>query len=302
MMVLANYMGGVMIIPDWLKHAADIGLTVTDLIAPMFIFAIGLTFSLSFRRRAERDGLKRTYNHFFTRFLAILGMGAAISAGETAFGENLSGVDWGALQSIGIAGLVALAVIRLPSFYRWLTGLALLALYQFLLDCFLLPIVMRSPHGGLVGSFSWAAMLILATALADLFHDTRRGYKWYLWVTVFILAAGIALAFVSPVSKLRVSAAYVWVSLGASSLIFATFHWLSERFQLKSRLFVVWGKNPLVLYFLHFVLIGIVFLPGIPVLYTEAPLWLVLLEIAGLLGALTAIAFWMERRNLIFSL
>ena len=45
-MVLANYMGGVALIPAWLKHAPDVGLTVIDLIAPFFIFAIGLTFGL----------------------------------------------------------------------------------------------------------------------------------------------------------------------------------------------------------------------------------------------------------------
>jgi predicted acyltransferase len=54
-MVLANYMGGVSLIPAWLKHAPDIGLTVIDLIAPFFIFAIGLTYELSFHRRIERD-------------------------------------------------------------------------------------------------------------------------------------------------------------------------------------------------------------------------------------------------------
>jgi predicted acyltransferase len=47
LMVLANFTIGIVIVPGWLKHASDIGLTIPDLIAPFFIFAIGLTFGLS---------------------------------------------------------------------------------------------------------------------------------------------------------------------------------------------------------------------------------------------------------------
>ncbi|HMN59437.1 MAG TPA: DUF5009 domain-containing protein [Anaerolinea sp.] len=56
LMVLANYLAGVAWIPAWLKHAPDIGLTVIDLIAPFFIFSIGLTYALAIRRRAAQNG------------------------------------------------------------------------------------------------------------------------------------------------------------------------------------------------------------------------------------------------------
>ena len=61
LMILANYMNNVSVIPAWLKHADDIGYTVIDLIAPMFVFAMGLTYRLSFHRRYERDGAWNTY-------------------------------------------------------------------------------------------------------------------------------------------------------------------------------------------------------------------------------------------------
>ena len=56
LMVLADYLVGANIVPAWLKHAPDAGYTVIDLIAPMFVFAIGLTFGLSFRRAQRRRG------------------------------------------------------------------------------------------------------------------------------------------------------------------------------------------------------------------------------------------------------
>jgi predicted acyltransferase len=301
-MVLANYLGGVSLVPAWLKHAPDIGLTVIDLIAPFFIFAIGLTYGLSFHRRLERDGAFKTYSYFLTRYLAIIGLGAIISAGETAVGENASGIDWGVLQAIGMAGLVTLVVIRLPSIYRWLIGLGLLAVYQIVLDGFLLDLTLRSPHAGLYGSLGWSALLILGTALADLFHGFGRVKKAFPWVSALVLAAGIGLAFLSPVSKHRVSAAYVLISVGASALLFLAFHWLSGRFNWQGRFLVVWGKNPLTLYFLHYLLIGLVFLPGIPAIYAEAPLWLVLLEMIALIAGISAVAYWLDRKNIVISL
>jgi predicted acyltransferase len=301
-MVLANYMGGVALIPVWLKHARDIGLTVIDLIAPFFIFAVGLTYGLSFKRRYGRDGSRAAYLHFFTRFLAIIGLGAVLSAGETALGENISGIDWGVLQAIGMAGLVTLIVIRLPSIYRWLIGLAVLFIYQAVLDRYWLDVVLRSPHGGLFGSLGWSAMLILGTALGDLFNDSGRGRKWYPWVSLLVLAAGVGLAFLSPVSKHRVSAPYVLISLGASALLFSLFNWSSAWFGLKIRLLSAWGRNPLVLYFLHYLFIGIFFLPGVPSLYSGAPLWLVLLEMPVLIGGISAVAFWLDHKNIVIAL
>jgi len=301
-MVLANFMGGILVIPAWLKHAPDIGLTVIDLIAPFFIFAIGLTFGVSFQRRLGRDGAFRTYTYFITRYLAIIGLGAIISAGETAVGENPSGIDWGVLQAIGMAGLVALLFIRLPSLYRWLIGASLLAVYQLILDRFLLDFTLRSPHGGLFGSLDWAAMLILGTALADLFHADGKPKKLFPWVSLGILAVGTVLAFYSPVSKHRVSSSYVLITLGISALLFFLFHLISIKYNRHSRFLTVWGKNPLTLYFLHYILIGIFFLPGIPILYTSAPVWLVLLEIVFLITVISLVAYWLDRKNIIITL
>ncbi len=143
--------------------------------------------------------------------------------------------------------------------------------------------------------------MILATVLADLFHNPiRRGF--FTLASFVPLIVGTALAIVFPVSKNRVSSSYVLVSLGASALLFAALDWLVRQWRLCIPLLSTWGKNPLVLYVLHLLLIGIFFLPGIPAWYTAAPLWLVLLEAVFLLGTLSAIALWMERKHVIISL
>lgn len=118
LMVLANFLAGVELVPAWLKHAPDIGLTVIDLIAPFFIFAIGVTYGISYRRRLGRDGAAKTISHFLTRFLALIGVGALLSAGEYYFGESTAPVQWGVLQAIGVAGLLSMPLLNLPQAWR----------------------------------------------------------------------------------------------------------------------------------------------------------------------------------------
>ena len=52
---------------------------IADMIAPMFILAIGLTYVQSFRRRAEKDGTKKAVIHFVTRNLTLIGIGITMN-------------------------------------------------------------------------------------------------------------------------------------------------------------------------------------------------------------------------------
>jgi len=299
-MVLVNYLAGVAWIPAIVKHAPDIGLTLADLVAPFFIFAIGLTYGLSVRRRIARDGWSGAAGHFARRWLAIIGIGALITAAEIWFGQ-ITGVDWGVLQSIGIAGLITLAVIRLKNWQRALIGLALLTIYQVLLDNFWRGFVLSSPFGGMPGAIDWAGMMILATVLADLFHDAGQGRRWFPWVSLAVLVAGAALALVIPVSKNRVSSTYVLITLAISALLFWLFHLVMDRGGVRLRLLEMWGKNPIVLYCLHLLLLGPYVLPDVAGWYAQAPGWLVALQALALCAELSAIAFWFEKKGWIIS-
>jgi predicted acyltransferase len=317
------------VVPAWLKHAPDVGLTVIDLIAPFFIFAIGLTYGPSLRRRLAERGPGRAAGHALGRFLAFIGIGAIISAGETALGLNATGVDWGVLQAIGAAGLLALPTLFLAPRWRALVGLALLGAYQVVLDTLWLPIVLASPHGGIHGSLSWAAMMILATALSDDAGglsaggqpgprgeaEGRRGFRrtahapaaWRLpaW-SASALAAGGLLALLlpgaAPVSKNRVSASYVLVSLGASGLLFWLFRLALSRQGSRVPLLRAWGKNPLLLYVLHFLLLALVVLPGVPWWHVEASPFLTAVQSVAIVAVLSLVAVALERRGRILSL
>ena len=301
-MVLANYLQGVACVPSWLKHSSDLGLTGVDLIAPLFIFAIGLTYGLSARSRLLRSDRRSVVEHFLYRYFAIAGIGLFFTAAEIRLGLGGPGILWGVLQAIGAAGLITLPFIFLPAIARWISGLGILALYQLLLDRWWLDSVRASSHGGMQGSLSWGAMLLLATAMADLYHDPRRDRMAFPLASALMLAAGAALALAVPISKSSVSASYVLVSLGASGALFEVFRLLCDVLGLRSEVLSAWGRNPLLLYVLHIVLLGVFVLPGIPSWYADAPSWLVPLEALALLGALSWIGLALRRRGWFFKI
>ncbi len=309
-MVLVDYLGGIASVPGWLRHAPDVGLTVADLVAPAFIFAIGLSYVISFRRRAERQGLRATYYHFVARFLAIAGIGAIFTAGATIVAPGEYRGAWSALQAIGMAGLIALALIRTSTLARLLAGLGLLVAYQLVLDRFWLGQVLASSHGGLAASLSWGAMLLIATALADLFHrDERgrsdregasrgrseRGMALYAGASTALLAAGLLASLVFPVSKNRVSLSYVLISVAISALVFLAFDVFSRKVALRLPLLHWWGRNPLLLYVIHILLEVVQLLPGSQSWYAGAPLWSAFGQFAAEFAVMSLIAWRLDR-------
>jgi predicted acyltransferase len=302
LMILANYMNNVQAISAWLKHADDIGYTVIDLIAPMFVFVMGLTYGFSFRRRLGRDGAWNTYQHFLTRYLALLGLGYIITLAWELSGIQPPSVNWGLLQALGAAGLIALPFIRLVPVWRGGMGLAMLAAYQLLLDRFWLEDVLVAPHNGPWGALSWGAMLIIATALGDVYLDQQINRRVFPLLLIGLVVAGLALALLIPLSKDRASASYVTLSLGLSALVFYIFHWMQERWQWMLPILTDWGRNPLLLYLLHYVLLAIFALPPIPGWYVMAPWWLVLVQISALIGILSWVGHTLNQRKLYFVL
>lgn len=63
-----------------------------------------------------------------------------------------------------------------------------------------------------------------------------------------------------------------------------------------------WGENPLLLYVLHFVLLALVVLPGVPGWYREAPVWLVAVQATALIAGLSLVAWQLHRKRRFFSL
>jgi predicted acyltransferase len=300
MMVIANFLEHVRAVPGWLKHAPDVGITVIDFIAPAFIFAIGLTFPGSVRRRLGRDGGRRTVEHTVVRALALIGLGMLFSIGQWRFGLGGGGIPWGTLQSIGAAIILALPALFLPATARLALALAGLAGYQWLLDSFWLEEVVAASNAGLPGALAWGLLLVIATVFADWYAE-KHGRR-FLVVAVLMLVAGMLAARWIPVSKHRMSLSFVLIAAAAAAIAFVVFDLTRDWLRGKGRLLAAWGRNPLVLYVAHLILLAVFLVPSVPWWHVEAPPWLTAVQAAGFVAALHALAAWLRRRNVIVSL
>jgi predicted acyltransferase len=287
-MVIGDYIAGINWIPDFLKHAPDMGFTIADTVAPLFVFVIGLNFAPSFRHRF-RENSSTAYRYFIQRYLSLIGIGAIITAGS-ALANRPTG--WGVLESLGVGGLLTLLVIRLPIWARLPIGLLMLIVYQYFLDTSMLQSVLNSGHGGFFGAISWSALLILSTAVADIW---RKGKVAFAFCNLALIAAGAFSALVVPVSKNRVSLSYILISLALSALVFLVVKTFSKSNRLG--LFCWWGQHSLGMYLLHLLVLSLFGLPPIPWWYVEAPLWLMALQIIAILTFMSLFARWLNSRK-----
>jgi len=290
-MVAGDFAASVAAVPAWLQHAPGVGLTVADLVAPAFVLAIALTYRPSFDRRRADWGEAAAYRHFLLRYLALIGIGAILSAGGAVVDRA---TPWGVLQALGVAGIIALAVIRLGTWWRFAIGAALLGGYQLVLGAWALDAVAEATHGGFVGAIAWGAALVLATALADLW---RRGLPAFALGIGAVGLAAAASALLVPIAKTRVSLSYVLVALTVAAAAFLLTDLGSRLVRDRPGLLAWWGENPLLLYLLHLVLLGALTLPAPAWLYADAPLWLAVVEALVLLALLTVVAWWLHRRR-----
>lgn len=296
LMVCANYAEHVRAVPAWAKHAPDIGITIVDFIAPAFIFAIGLTYAASVRRRLGAQGVQRTLEHVVKRALALIGLGLLFTMGEQSWGFN-HGQPWGTLQAIGVAIALSLPALWLAPWPRLAVAVALLAGYQLMLGHGWLEAVLAASHAGIQGSLSWTALLLIATVFADLRPRPAR----YLALAVVMLTLGVVLAPWLPISKHRMSLTFVFVVAAAAALAFAALErWVAARGPLPA--LGCWGKNPLVLYVTHLVLMAVFLVPQARWWHVEAPLAQAMVQGVAFVAVLHGWARFLERRSIVIAL
>ena len=99
---------------------------IADVIAPMFILAIGLTYVQSFRRRAEKDGTKSAVIHFIKRNLTLIGIGIAMNGVNNILNgefEPLNIVIIALTVGVLVSGLLTLVFTKLKKVKKVFSGL-----------------------------------------------------------------------------------------------------------------------------------------------------------------------------------
>ncbi len=271
-MVFVNTVGGFANTPAWSKHAHDFGLTYVDLVAPFFIFAIGLTYHLSFTKHLAQEGALEAYLRSIRRYFALIGIGFAGSMWFTPTGVLFV---WNVLQAIGLAGFLTLFFIRFPQWARFVGAGILMIAYQIALpmsieiegvQVVLGDLIFEDVHGGLLGGIGWGAMMLLSTAIAESLEKNRMQDFLILGVALTLGGAIIHAVWAATgfpgqwgISKERVTLSYILVSVGLGSLVFYALWVLYDKKNLtngSSRFFRPQGRNAFFLYIFHGFFIG----------------------------------------------
>lgn len=189
---------------------------------------------------------------------------------------------WLVLHHIGFAGLVALPFALVKgkkgTITRFIAGFGMLGLFTLFHEGDLandlfannLELVDCVADGGFAGGFAWGAMLLLFTAFADLYYESKKQFlvatAIYL-VPVAALLAGIfktlpeidtfagAMSTFMPINKGSVSPSFVLISV-ALGLIFFNIYDAFNFYKGKFDPLAWWGKNPFLLYIIEFAAIG----------------------------------------------
>lgn len=177
------------------------GMTLADIIAPAFIFAIGLTFTLSFTKWQKLYGTKLAIIHFVERALSIIGLGTFLDLCNKIIdsGHSLNAFDITVLvfSIIAIIGLILRLLAMIPA---WKSKLSLPAehIFYLALSC--------------LGVMNIIITTIDFFAIADNFNAFRYDY----WVTLQGIGFAILVAFPFVKSKW-------WVKLIGAFAIFTGF-------------------------------------------------------------------------------
>ena len=277
-MIFANVIAHFNNVPTWSKHAVDYGLTYVDLGATFFIFAIGLTFAMSFNRSSEKIGWFQTILRFLRRYAALYGMGAL---GAIYFFTD-KGIlfSWGVLQAIGLAGIFTMFLIKFHRAIRFAIGIGCLIVYQYIL---IISVQVRTElggtemvllgnlnlldtHGGIIGGIGYCILLLLSTAIVD---DFRKTKKWFVLVCgVIFTAGGIILDIIwrytswppfGGISKERVTASFILLTVGLGAILFWFLWFVYDKKQLTKNRSILqpMGRNSILMYILHPIFIGL---------------------------------------------
>lgn len=229
-MILVNFVGGFIAVPAVLKHN-NTYFSYADTIMPSFLFACGMSYRLSARRRMERDGVGKAAWHVVIRSLALVLVSLALYGPDLeckqwaeVTGPNIQeGIArlfkaslWEVLAIIGMAQLITLPVIAAGAWVRLATAIGFVAIHAYISHTFNFHFVYGKPNafdpifgaaevrawdGGLFGLLMWSAILLSGTLAMDVWERSSgplQAAGRYLRVGVALMLFGYATSCLSP--------------------------------------------------------------------------------------------------------
>ena len=264
------------------KHAGDainatgVGLTFTDLVAPFFVFIVGMALPLSKKRRGSdwwKHVTKRTFMLIALGVIYIsLALGSANSWGGLSYW-------WGILQAIGIAYFMGAVSTQFPNWQRWIAVFVIAGFHLFMSMNFNWWLHLGNPNAGfwtianLSGdplrpltihctpwaSISYGVITIVGTILGD--SLLTRSHKKIITQSIIIGVVFFIIGYLLhlydypkfAMNKDNVTVSYALATSGISAFTFLIFYLIMDvaKYQKWAWVFIVFGSNALLGYFLQ---------------------------------------------------
>ncbi len=236
------------LIPAWFKHASGDGVNMADFIMPAFLFSLGLSSSLSLKRRLAERGLAKTAGHALFRY------GLIFIFGTIGFFLVWQGRNWEILQMLGLTGIVAFPFLFLKPLMRGIAAAGIVVCVEVFRPLLFGPAFQAwyaSGIGGPLGTIPLAAIPIAASALGEVLVGLPWAKRtWGAAIAGAVtLGLGFGLSLFTAPNKHLLTPAYLLITVGAAALALsvleAIIHLAKDRdIQILGAL----GRNPLLAY------------------------------------------------------
>jgi predicted acyltransferase len=263
-----------------LDHALWHGWTITDLVFPFLLFAMGAAVPFALRRRRGTE--RRVGRHIVRRALILFALGLVLNAIESSLPLQLATFRIpGVLQRIAIVFL-AVAWLTEHAGLRVQIAAVTAALVGYWAALMFIPVPgygagMLTPEGNLASYIDRAllgshllnrfsdpegvmsTLPAIATAMCGVFAgdwlaERRQPHHsaWLFAAGLIAMSAGLAWGRWFPINKNLWTSSFALFSAGLAAQALALFHWLVdvEGWRAWSRPLAAYGRNPLVAYFL----------------------------------------------------
>ena len=304
-------------------HAADavgntsgIGLTFTDLVAPFFVFIVGMVLPSSKRRRGSE-----WWKHVGTRTGLLIALGVVYIS--LIFGLSYW---WGILQAIGVAYFMGAALLLLPQWWRWAAVFAIAAFHLFMSQTFFWWLHLGNPtapfftvanlQGDMLrpltihctpwASISYGVITVIGTLLGEsiLSHSTRTIVARSLLIGSVMCVVGYLLHRIDwpfyAMNKETVSTSYALFTSGVASFTFLLFYLFIDVAQFKKWAwpFIVFGSNALLGYFLQPIVRNFVYALGFRQYLVGHTGWTGMAYGVGWTALIWSVLLWCNKRNI----
>jgi len=273
--------------PWWLTHNPGTGIWPADIVAPIFLFSVGISGMLSFQKRVQTEGNFKATTHYLKRSLMLILFGML---GEIFYFQKIF-LQLGVLGSIGVSSIIALPMIMLPWKMRPAYAGLLLVLWQMMQWIGYGADLNSNGLGGIYACIAWTALIVIASFIAGI-PDRNKLTGLILFTTSGIILFRYLTFPHIPISRPLVSTSFIAVSAEIVLMLLLLFH-LKEQKEWRWNLLSLLGKNPLPLYMISGLIgfsSGALFGPELSLKYIIP---IALLQI----GASIQIAFFLEKKQ-----